>query len=74
MSLFLAHSVVGYDAAVWPELRADRKWPDHRQDSANDPNDLRSLGPRRFYQLLDDVKLDLCDPTSNHPQRIGRGM
>ena len=24
--------------------------------------------------LLDDVKFDLCDPASNHPQRIGRGM
>jgi hypothetical protein len=27
-----------------------------------------------FCKLLDDVKFNLCDPTSNHPQRIGRRM
>ena len=35
---------------------------------------FRSLRLGRFCKLLDDVKFDLCDPTSNHSQRIGRRM
>jgi hypothetical protein len=35
---------------------------------------FRSLRLGRFHQLLDDVKFDLCDPTSNHPKRNSRRM
>ena len=34
----------------------------------------KAPGSAGGYLLLDDVKFDLCDPTSNQSQRIGRIM
>jgi hypothetical protein len=44
----------------------------HRAVVSGGRSVVRSLRLGRFYQLLDDVKFDLCKSASNHPQRLSR--